>query len=61
MCIVAKVNGELYDLDRPLEVDSSVELLKFEDDEAKVIELMSFVAATFLQKPYLSACVHSFF
>jgi len=37
MCIVAKVNGELYDLDRPLEVDSSVELLKFEDDEAKSV------------------------
>ena len=34
--IISKVNGELWDLDRVLEVDCTVSLLKFDDDEAKV-------------------------
>lgn len=29
--VIAKVNGVLWDLDRPLEEDSTVELLNFDD------------------------------
>ncbi|XP_070631382.1 threonine--tRNA ligase 2, cytoplasmic isoform X1 [Bos indicus] len=35
--VVAKVNGELWDLDRPLEGDATVELLTFEDEEARAV------------------------
>ncbi|MFH4978770.1 hypothetical protein AB6A40_005479 [Gnathostoma spinigerum] len=35
--VVAKVNGEVWDLDRPFECDSTLELLKFEDDEGKQV------------------------
>ena len=34
--MVAKVNGVLWDLDRPLEEDSSVELLNFDDVDGKL-------------------------
>lgn len=33
--MVAKVNGELWDLGRPLEKDSELQLLKFDDNEGK--------------------------
>ncbi|XP_019493397.1 PREDICTED: probable threonine--tRNA ligase 2, cytoplasmic [Hipposideros armiger] len=33
--VVAKVNGELWDLDRPLEGDSKLELLMFDNEEAQ--------------------------
>ena len=36
-CVISKVNGELYDIDRPLESDCSLELLKFDDEEAKAV------------------------
>ncbi|XP_059498955.1 uncharacterized protein LOC125449736 [Stegostoma tigrinum] len=35
--IVARVNGELWDLLRPLEADSSVELLEFDNEGAKAV------------------------
>ncbi|ERE78099.1 putative threonyl-tRNA synthetase 2, cytoplasmic [Cricetulus griseus] len=35
--IIAKVNGELWDLDRPLEGDSTVELLMFDNEEAQAV------------------------
>eukprot|EP00061_Rhincodon_typus_P006638 g27490.t1 len=35
--IVARVNGELWDLLRPLEADSSVELLEFDNEAAKAV------------------------
>ncbi|KAK5648503.1 hypothetical protein RI129_003395 [Pyrocoelia pectoralis] len=35
--IVAKVNGVLWDLNRPLEENCDVELLKFDNDEAKSV------------------------
>ncbi|XP_045584757.2 threonine--tRNA ligase 1, cytoplasmic isoform X2 [Procambarus clarkii] len=35
--IVAKVNGVVWDLDRPLEHDCKLELLKFNDEEAKTV------------------------
>ncbi|KRT80944.1 hypothetical protein AMK59_5632, partial [Oryctes borbonicus] len=33
--VIAKVNGVLWDLDRPLEADCKLELLKFEEAEAQ--------------------------
>jgi len=35
--IISKVNGELWDLDRYLENDCSIELLKFENEEAQSV------------------------
>ncbi|XP_071611119.1 threonine--tRNA ligase 1, cytoplasmic-like [Heliangelus exortis] len=35
--VIAKVNGELWDLDRPLEGDCSLELLMFDNEEAKAV------------------------
>jgi len=34
--VVAKVNGALWDLDRPLEEDSTVELLNFNDEDGTI-------------------------
>merc|ERR1712141_945761 len=36
-CVVAKVNGEVWDLDRPLEGDAKLELIKFEDEEGQAV------------------------
>merc|ERR1712051_723776 len=36
-CVVAKVNGEVWDLDRPLEGDVKLELVKFEDEEGQAV------------------------
>ncbi|XP_065836826.1 threonine--tRNA ligase 1, cytoplasmic-like [Oscarella lobularis] len=35
--VVAKVNGNLFDLERPLEADCKLELLKFDDTEAQSV------------------------
>ena len=35
--MVAKVNGVVWDLDRPFEEDSSLQLLKFEDEDGKPV------------------------
>lgn len=35
--VVAKVNGDVWDLDRPLEDDCKLELLKFDNPEAKAV------------------------
>uniref|UniRef100_H0VDA1 threonine--tRNA ligase n=2 Tax=Cavia porcellus TaxID=10141 RepID=H0VDA1_CAVPO len=35
--VIAKVNGELWDLDRPLEGDSALELLMFDNEEAQAV------------------------
>ncbi|KAH7719882.1 putative threonine--tRNA ligase 2cytoplasmic [Aphelenchoides avenae] len=35
--VIAKVNGELWDLDRPFEGDASLKILKFDDDEGKQV------------------------
>ncbi|KAM4826028.1 threonine--tRNA ligase 2, cytoplasmic [Thomomys bottae] len=35
--VIAKVNGELWDLDRPLEGDSTLELLTFDSEEAQAV------------------------
>ncbi|KAJ8304580.1 hypothetical protein KUTeg_018163 [Tegillarca granosa] len=36
-CVVAKVNGELWDLDRPFEKDATLQLVKFEDEEGQYV------------------------
>lgn len=35
--IIARVNGELWDLDRPLEHDAKLEILKFEDPDGQYV------------------------
>ena len=35
--VVSKVNGVLWDLDRPLEEDSSIQILKFSDEEGQQV------------------------
>eukprot|EP00127_Corallochytrium_limacisporum_P003514 Clim_evm142s149 gene=Clim_evmTU142s149 len=35
--VISKVNGDLWDLDRPLEDDCNLQLLKFEDKEAQAV------------------------
>ena len=35
--VIAKVNDELWDLDRPLEGDAQLKLLKFDDEEGKYV------------------------
>ncbi|KAG8452391.1 hypothetical protein GDO86_004261, partial [Hymenochirus boettgeri] len=35
--VIAKVNGAVWDLDRPLEENCSLELLKFDDEEAQAV------------------------
>eukprot|EP00063_Salmo_salar_P053394 XP_014028229.1 PREDICTED: threonine--tRNA ligase, cytoplasmic-like [Salmo salar] len=35
--VIAKVNSSVWDLDRPLEESCSLQLLKFDDDEAKAV------------------------
>lgn len=37
--VIAKVNGALWDLDRPLEGDSTVELLMFDNEEAQAVSI----------------------
>merc|ERR1712002_1439924 len=36
-CVVAKVNGVVWDLDRPLEGDVKLELIKFDDEEGQAV------------------------
>ncbi|KAJ8285349.1 hypothetical protein GJAV_G00025830 [Gymnothorax javanicus] len=35
--VISKVNNEVWDLDRPLEEDCSLQLLKFDDEEAQAV------------------------
>ncbi|XP_035234804.1 threonine--tRNA ligase 1, cytoplasmic isoform X1 [Anguilla anguilla] len=35
--VIAKVNNDVWDLDRPLEADCSLQLLKFDDEEAQAV------------------------
>lgn len=38
--VIAKVNNGVWDLDRPLEDDCSLQLLKFDDEEAQAVSLL---------------------
>ncbi|XP_015238458.1 PREDICTED: probable threonine--tRNA ligase 2, cytoplasmic [Cyprinodon variegatus] len=35
--VISRVNGELWDLDRPLEQDCSLEILRFDNDDAQAV------------------------
>ncbi|XP_075933768.1 threonine--tRNA ligase 1, cytoplasmic isoform X2 [Anarhichas minor] len=35
--VISRVNGELWDLDRPLEQDCSLEILRFDDEDAQAV------------------------
>uniref|UniRef100_A0A8C6UTM5 threonine--tRNA ligase n=1 Tax=Neogobius melanostomus TaxID=47308 RepID=A0A8C6UTM5_9GOBI len=35
--VISRVNGELWDLDRPLEKDCSLEILRFDNDDAQAV------------------------
>lgn len=37
--VIAKVNKAVWDLDRPLEEDCTLELLKFDDEEAQAVSI----------------------
>lgn len=40
--VISRVNGELWDLDRPLEQDCSLEILRFDNDDAQAVGLLKF-------------------
>lgn len=35
--VISRVNGELWDLDRPLEQDCSLEILRFDNEDAQAV------------------------
>lgn len=39
--VIAKVNNDVWDLDRPLEGDCSLKLLKFDDPDGETIIIIS--------------------
>lgn len=45
--VIAKVNNDVWDLDRPLEGDCRLQLLKFDDEEAQAVSVFCLV-------PYIS-------
>ena len=38
-CVIARVDGDLWDLDRPLEKDCSLELLRFDHEDAQAVSV----------------------
>lgn len=50
--VIAKVNNSVWDLDRPLEDNCSLQLLKFDDEEAQAVSLVSLLC--FLVSPRLA-------
>lgn len=51
--VVAKVNGEVWDLDRPLTDDSEIELLKFCHDEGNIFDVVIvYLSFQFLTNPH---------
>lgn len=44
--VIAKVNNEVWDLDRPLEADCSLQLLKFDDEEAQAVSVFNMSSVT---------------
>ena len=60
--MVAKVNGTLWDLDRPLEGDSSVELLNFDDVDGKFIlhAILEILTASMQERKCFGTLVHTY-
>lgn len=52
--LIARVNGKLWDLDRPFETDSKLELLKFAEPEAKAAfwRSASFILSEALERAF---------
>ncbi|XP_010766632.1 threonine--tRNA ligase, cytoplasmic-like [Notothenia coriiceps] len=46
--VIAKVNNGVWDLDRPLEEDCSLQLLKFDDEEAQAVSQLHPLADSLL-------------
>lgn len=38
--VISRVNGDLWDLDRPLEKSCSLEILRFDNDDAQAVSIM---------------------
>lgn len=38
--VISRVNGELWDLDRPLEQDCSLEILRFDNEDAQAVSTL---------------------
>lgn len=38
--VISRVNGELWDLDRPLEQDCSLEILHFDNEDAQAVSTL---------------------
>lgn len=55
MAVAAQVNGELYDLERPLETDSDLRFLTFSSAEGKAVSffLLGNTVATKLRDIYI--------
>ena len=48
-CVVAKVNGDVWDLDRPLENDCELRLVKFDDPDGVFVVPLCFEHCCLLQ------------
>ena len=57
--VIARVNSDLWDLDRPLERDVTVEILKFEDTEGMYIVLCSLCVCVCVCVQFVCVCVHA--
>lgn len=58
--VIAKVNDELWDLDRPFEGDSQLKLLKFDDPDGKSLKGKNFSTPIIENLPHgicYNACV----
>ena len=42
--VIAKVNGELWDLERPFEKDSTLQLIKFDDEQGRNERLLCYLS-----------------
>lgn len=41
--VISRINGELWDLDRPLEQDCSLEILRFDNEDAQAVSTLKAV------------------
>uniref|UniRef100_A0A671Y5G4 threonine--tRNA ligase n=1 Tax=Sparus aurata TaxID=8175 RepID=A0A671Y5G4_SPAAU len=53
--VISRVNGELWDLDRPLEQDCSLEILRFDNEDAQAVSKIGFLIHTVQSYP-VSLC-----
>lgn len=58
--VISRVNGELWDLDRPLEQDCTLELLRFDNEDAQAVSKIDFLIHTVQSCP-VSLLTSAFF